>query len=210
MDPKVQTSFIPKKSIESMSARRIGMGFLSLIALLVFIASIVMAGGVTLYKVSLDKSLIKLNKDLQDNQAAFDTDFIKFIVRLNSRIDTSRVLLKNHVAITPVFDLLSRNTLQSVSFRDFSFKSNPDNSINVSMKGYAKNYPSIAVQSDVFGKTQYLKDVIFSDLNPDTTGNYGFTFSANLDPNLINYKKLIERQGGAVESATQENTNVPE
>ncbi len=193
METKVQTSFIPKKPLNSGDTRRVGFGFFSLIALIIFIASIGFAGGVVLYKKSIETSIKNNKATLEKSKAAFDPDFIKAIVRLNSRMDIAKKLLTDHVAVTPIFEILEKYTLAAVSFNDFKFERKANGDVLISMRGTAKNYNSIALQSDLFGKSSYVHDALFENLNLDSTGNIGFTFSAMVDPKIVKFNEALNR-----------------
>lgn len=212
MDPKVQTSFIPKKPLNAVDSRRAGLGFFSLIALIIFIASIGLAAGVFIYKKGMEKSIADARTTLDKSRAAFDPDFIKTIVRLNSRMEIGRQLLRTHVAVSPIFEVLEKYTLATVSFDDMKFIKKNDGKVEITMSGTARNYNSIALQSDVFGKSNYLRDALFEDLNLDDRGNVSFTFSATVDPAIVVYQDSLDRSisGPAAEVVeTTEPSNAP-
>jgi hypothetical protein len=191
METKVPTSFIPKKPINSESSGHTGAGIFSLLAFIIFLCALVLSGGVFVYRIAVQKNIELLKANLKKSEQTFDTDFINTVVRLNTRIETAKLLLHKHIAITPVFDLLEQNTLSTVTFRDFHLTPGTNDKFTVIMKGVAKDYNSIALQSDVFGKSKYLRDVIFADLNPDTSGNIGFTFKATIDGKLVSFEDVF-------------------
>lgn len=191
MELNSQTSFIPKKPLTDVKIHGNGMGFFSLIAFVIFLGSLFFAGGVYVYKIAIEKDIQAQKKNLEQTNSTLDKSFINTIVRFNSRIETSKVLLKKHVALTSIFDFLEQNTVSSITFKNFSFKPNTDGSLYIEMAGSARDYDSIAQQSDEFGRSGLLKDVIFSDLNPSLEGDIQFIFKAKLDPKLISFEESL-------------------
>lgn len=47
------------------------------------------------------------------------------------------------------------------------------------------------MQSDEFGKTGELRDVIFSDLQPTEDNDVNFRFEATIDPRLLLYSRSV-------------------
>ena len=194
MEPKFQTSFIPKKPIlaTTSGSMKKSVDFFMVIAVVIFLGSIVLSAGVYTYKFLLEKNMQSLQDSLAKSKDQFDPNFIVYINRLNTRIETSKMLLKQHVSASAIFGFIGDHTLKSISYTDFSYTYGTDGTIKVVMKGIAPNYESIALQSEEFGKqNQYIKSPIFSDLNPDLNGNVVFTLTALLDNNLISYAKTI-------------------
>ncbi|MEK7187122.1 MAG: hypothetical protein AAB690_02395, partial [Patescibacteria group bacterium] len=89
------------------------------------------------------------------------------------------------------FDFLESSTLKSVRFTDFSYGTSPAG-VELVMKGQARSYAAVALQSDLFTKSSHFKNPVFSDLGLDESGNIIFTFRAIVNPNLISYQKQIE------------------
>lgn len=205
MEPKFQTSFIPKKPIvTSGGVAKKSIDFFAVIATILFLGSIVLAGSVYVWKYTLEKKVASSEANLVKAREQFDQEFIGYVNRLNTRIETSKELLNNHVGASTIFGLLSSHTLKTVSYSDFSYTLDKDKTIKVILKGTAKSYSSIALQSEEFGlQNQYIKSPIFSDLNPDATGNVAFTLTAFLDKNLISYQKNLEGEN------TFKNTETP-
>jgi hypothetical protein len=202
MDNQIKTSFIPRKAIDTTniasstqvapSAKRVGRTIFSIIATLIFLGTI--AGGVLVYtwQIKLKKDIANQIQTMKEKKDNFDEKFVQEASRLNTRIESAKNMLTNHVAPSEIYGLLEDYTLQTVSFTSFSFKDNQDGSISVSGQGEALRYESIVLQSDAFGKSGYLRNVIFTNLRPSATNNrVGFSFEATLDPKLVLYKNSI-------------------
>ena len=191
MDPQVQASFIPKRSLESAPREGGPFGLLFLIALLVFIASIASAGGAFLYTQYLQNAATSKAKSLALAEGAFDPGTIEDLVRTDSRLTQSKTLLAKHTAVSGVFAFLATQTLERVSFSSFSFVQNADGTAKILLKGTANSFSTVALQSDQFGSNKLLKNVVFSAITVDTNGMVGFVVSADLDPSVFSYENSI-------------------
>jgi len=114
-------------------------------------------------------------------------------IRLNNRLISTESLLNRHVVISPLFDFLETATLKSVRFNDFLYNTN-SGGVELLIKGQARGYADVALQSDVFNKSPYFENPVFSDLSLDERGNVTFTLRATINPELISYKKLLENE----------------
>lgn len=197
MDTKFQTSFIPKKSLAEVNShsRPESVSLFLIIGVIIFISALAAAGGVFAYKKILIGSIENMNARLAQAKNSFEPSFIDTANNLNKRIEAAKKLLNAHIVISPVFSLLENRTLATVRFNNFTYNLNDNDSGVISLSGEAKNFSSIALQSDIFGKEKYIKNPVFSDLNPDQSGNIVFKFNASLDPNLVSYKKNLSSAG---------------
>lgn len=188
MEPKVQTSFIPKKSLQEASSQKSrGVGLFLVITLAIFIITALLAGGVYLYEQFLQDSIVEKNASLERARAAFEPALIEELKRLSSRMTLARGVLNDHVAPSNIFTLLEEATLSTIRFRNFNYVvSGPK--ATISMRGEARAFADMALQSDVFSATKQFRDPIFTNITLDAANNAVFDFSATLDPSLILYR----------------------
>ncbi len=206
MDPVVPTSFIPKKPLVG-EASRGGGGLLVLLAVLIFVASILAAGGAFAYGQYLNSALVDKNESLKKAEGAFDTASIIDLSRLDIRLGQARELLQSHVAPSGVFTFLSATTLERVQFTSLNLAVAPDGSAKILLTGVADSFSSLALQSDQFSTAKVLRDVVFSGISTGATGFVQFSVSANVDPSILSYAK---QNGGSVSVAPQDaNTQTP-
>ena len=191
MDPSVSSSFIPKKPLTGERGHAGAYGFILLISILVFIASGVAAGGAFVYGRILEGSLESKKKSLEAAKGAYDPGVIEDLIRLDARINQGRALLGTHVAPSSIFALLSEQTLEDVRFGSFEYTIKEDASAFVSLKGEAKDFSTVALQSDQFGGSKMLRDVIFSDITIGPEGGVGFSVSATIEPANLLYSKYL-------------------
>jgi len=203
MEPKFQTSFIPKKPIgSSESIVRKSINFFAIIATILFLGSLVLSGAVYAWRYTLQKQVANSEASLVKAREEFDQNFIGYVNRLNTRIETSKSLLSGHIGASPIFGFIAQHTLKTVSYSNFSYSYEADGSVKVVLSGIAKSYSTIALQSEEFGKqNQYIKNPVFSNLTLDQSGNVTFTLSAFLDKSLISYQKNL---GGASKSTNND------
>src|SRR5689334_14456580 len=137
MDPQVQASFIPKRSLDVNASRGSSFGIFFLIALLIFVASIAAAGGVFLYQSYLTTTLDGQKQSLVKAQGAYDAPTIQELVRLDKRIKEAQSLLDKHVEISNIFTFLGLYTYEHVAYSNFSISMSDDGSAKISMSGQA-------------------------------------------------------------------------
>ncbi len=197
IEREFQTSFIPKKPLaEERVSREKPVSLLNVLATIIFFASIATGVGVYFYKLSLADSIKRMADDLDRAQAAFEPSLIYELQTLDRRLNASSQILDQHIAITPIMEELSVLTLKSVQFTEFKFESNPDGrgSVSISLRGKAKSYTSIALQSEEFKKQPAFIDPIFSNLSLDTKGNVLFDLNFDVDPDFISYKTSVSEE----------------
>lgn len=217
MEPSVTTSFIPKRPIESSMAttRRSDrtIGLLSLLTAVIVIGTGVAFVGVYLYQKRLVLQKSALEQSISDARDGIGTDFVSDMNRLDQRIDGVKELIKNHIVITPIFQALEATTLRSVQYKDFSYTTksadttNKEPSLIVDIRGTAKNYSTIALQSDAFSTNSLIKNPVFSNLTIDEktrTVNFKLTFSVSMAD--LSYQAFIDSM---IEDATATNTPLP-
>jgi len=199
------TSFIPKNPIVSDTPsgyKRQTVSIFTLVSLIIFISSVALGAGVFIYEGYLKSSLAKKQSDLEKARASFDPALIKDIRRVDNRIEHAKEILSRHAAFSAFFETLEKSTLQNVQFKSFdlSFPSQNEN-IKISLKGLAKSYASVALQSDSFNNTKGIKNPIFSDLNLDQSGRVSFSIEASLDPEDFKYANFLSKDTNINESS---------
>lgn len=210
METKFQTSFIPKKPLPSTGGVSMGLGgaisspkrpphrpnslFLSF-ATLLFIVSLAAAGGMYGWKSVMLSQQASLQKQLADREKQFNPDLIEELKRVNIKIDLARQLMTNHLALSNIFDIIGRFTVNRVRFTslDLTTPTQQSGDIKLTMRGYGSGFSAVAYQSDVLGQLeQYglrkiVKNPIISGPALGDSGLVSFDFSASIDPASLNY-----------------------
>jgi hypothetical protein len=188
MDPRFQTSFIPKKPIAGESQSRVKtINLFVLISTVIFVASIATAVGAFLYERVVASQIEQDKETLNRAREAFDPELIRKIVRLDERIETSQGLLTNHIGVSNLFDLLEKITLKTVRFKEFSLEHLAKDKTTLSMKGIAQGFVAVALQSDKFSADPLFKNTIVGDIALEPNGSVSFSVITSIDSAVISY-----------------------
>ena len=202
METKFQTSFIPKKTVTEGITRKPSVGLFLLIAIILFIVSLSVAGWVYLEKKVLITKINNEKTAIETNKNNFETATIESIIRLDSRIKVANDLVKNHLSVSPIFDFIESRTLKNVRFKSFTFSAKGTDSsgnpvLKIDLSGQAKDFKTLALQADEFGKTEYrgvIEGPIFSSLNLAVDGSVNFNFSASVVSDFAKYENSTNFQ----------------
>src|SRR3989344_3348115 len=158
METRFQTSFIPQKPIVTGGAeivrRKAPPNFFLILGIVVFIFALALFGGLFLYKGTLTKSNQEKKQKITEAINNFEPELTKQLSLLKARVDSSKQLLRGHVAVTSLLALLESVTAQTIRFREMSFTVSADaisreQKMGMTLKGESQGYASIAFQSDV-------------------------------------------------------------
>lgn len=208
MDPQAGASFIPKKPLVAGVEHRGSAlsGIFLLLSLVIFIGSVVLAAVVFGYQQYL-KGIIQSRSDsLTQAKAAYDPTVLQSLIRLDGRIKQAQIVMQKHIAPSSLFTFLENTTLQNVRFTSFDYKETGGNA-TLTLHGEAPDFATVALQSDAFGSSRVLKDILFSDINVNDLGKVTFSVRAAVDSSFLlysNYLAAIAAIGGAAapESST--------
>jgi hypothetical protein len=192
MDPGIPTSFIPKRPIESGVAPslhhgRRSVGILSFLTFIIVVGTGLAVGLTFVYQKQLVAQKTALNASIAQARDGIGTEFVYDMKRLDARIDGVQSLIDNHIVVTPIFKALEASTLRTIQYKDFGYtiKTDPATksaTVEVALSGSAKNYASIALQSDAFSTSTLIKNPVFSNLTVDDKTrqvNFKLVFSVN-------------------------------
>ena len=200
-----QTSFAPKKTLVAAPTTRASghsVNIFAIISIAIFVLTVVAATSVYIYRSHLITSIGDMDAQLAAARKSFEPEFIDKASRLSARIDASRTLLGKHTAISPLFDILEKKTLENVRFTEFNFTVS-DRTIIASMTGEAKSFNAVALQSDVFGAEPAFIDPVFSNFTLNDEGDVVFNFETKIDPSLLLYREGVV--GSKKEPAKEDN-----
>ena len=164
-----------------------GSGFLGLIAFLIFGVALLGSIGVYGYERYLVSHIAKMGADLEAARQSLEADALNQVMRLNSRIESTQKIVDSHTAMSPLFDFLEANTVKTVRFTNFSFDQK-SNTVKLFLKGEARGYTALALQAELFNKSKYIRNPVFTDLRLDEKGNVSFIFNADLDAAVVSFK----------------------
>ena len=196
MAEEITTAFIPKKPLTEeraeLTEKKRPMGLLNFLATIIFVASLVAAGGVYFFKATLAKRVVQMSQQLELARGAFEPSLIAEMQILDKRLITARQLLSSHITLSPLFESLQELTLPTVRYIKFEYTVSDEGDILVEISGIAKGYTDISLQSDLFDQNKYIKNQIFSNLTLDIeTSNVIFDLTFNIDRELLLYGRNI-------------------
>lgn len=188
------TSFIPKKPQSPASKRSRGgvINIFFLISLIIFLGALTVTASVFLYERVVTQNIAEKSTQLEQAREAFEPTLIEELSKIDIRIQSAQEILDSHIALSAFFELLERSTLKSIQFNNFTNVTSPDGRVGITMKGTARSFSSVALQSDVFGTDPFIRNPLFTNLNLDDLGNVIFDFSATLDPALLSYRQIVD------------------
>lgn len=202
MDREIKTSFIPKQPAvkATPSVRRGGGGLFFIGSLFLLIVAGIFYGGAYGYLNLLNTQISRpcpsddpkslsgcgLDESIERVKNSIDQNLLIRFRRVDAKLAAADSLVSRHTTINGFLTDLSDNTLHVVRFTDFEFESE-----GVLMKGIAKGYEDIALQSEVLANDKTIKGFIFSDLNLDSNGDVTFSLSLSLEPGAISYNDYL-------------------
>ncbi len=211
-----QTSFIPKKPLAEERTKAPGhTSLFSFIATLIFFGSLASAGAIYFYKANITKTNAAKEVQIKTARNSFEPTLIQTLDRLDRRITDAKILLAGHIAVSPIFDALEVNTLKTVQFTKFSYATPADakGPVTVHMSGRARDYASIALQSDQLATNKNIHNSIFSNLSLDAqTGNVSFDLVFTVDADLVRFAKHVDEmsaQDGTTVTTPADGTTTP-
>lgn len=170
---------------------------LATLAVFVFTLAVLLSLGVFAYEFYLKSNISRMGNNLAVARQSLEPETIKKIADLDNRLISTKEILERHVVLSPLFGYLETSTLRTVRFTLFDFKTT-EKGLELSMRGQARGYSAVALQSEIFNKSPYFKEPIFADLDLDDKGNVTFSFRAKLDPSIVSYRKGVESQSSVV------------
>ena len=185
-----KTSFIPKKPTLAVSNKKTtkGTSVFTFVSFVVFLLTLVIAGGLYLYQTILNRNVSVMIQSIDRVREAVEPDLIASLSGVDRRIRSSVQLLDKHHIVSPIFRLLEDLTLETVRYGSFQYIVSEQGELTINLRGEAKDYSSLALQSDIFGDEPTVISPIFENLNINLRGNVSFEFSAVISESLILYK----------------------
>ncbi len=195
MEPKFQTSFIPKKTVDDYSRNRsivyTDTNIFTLAATIVFIATVILYGGLFFYKNMLVKQVAQADVQLIDAKTAIDPKKIQEIIDNDSRIKNSQKILERHLATSELMVFLNDSAIKKIRFNEFMYQ-NKEGIASVVIDSEVQTYNSFAYQQEVLVNNEFITNPSFENITLSDNGNITFKFTGRIDPSLVSYKKAIE------------------
>lgn len=198
MEPKFQTSFIPKSPITSSSfssyktENPASFSIIGTVSTLLFVIALLTSGGLFGYEKYMDLEIQKVQVALSDARTAFQSEDNQKIILVSDQLKSIRTLLNNHTTVSPIFGLLEKQTLPTVRLTSFVFSRDSLGEVMISMEGEAQSYLSLAQQTKIFSELEYMKKFEVTDISLSETGTVRAKLKASIDAGILLYTKKIQ------------------
>lgn len=202
MEPMMPTSFIPKRPVSTEpvppKARGHAVGILSLLTVIIVIATIVSYGGIRFYQKQLLTQKAKTDAAIEEARKGIGTEFLGDMKRLDARIAGVKSTINSHIVVSPIFAALEQTTLRSIQYKSFEYAFTTDpatraTTVQVTLLGTAKSYSTIALQSDSFTQSKLIRNPVFSNLTVNDKSNLvDFKLVFSVDPASLSYESFIK------------------
>lgn len=201
MEPKFNTSFIPKKSLQAdvngpsvseFAERRdtYGPGFS--LALLIFIVSIVASIAVFAYTVMIDRTIEKKITELENLKNSFSEENIEMLIRADNHIKQAKKITTEHVAVSELFNELERITLKKVQYVGMEYAGVPNENSLFTLSGFSQNFQDVALQTTQYRSSKSLRSPIVRELERLEAGPVFFSIEVTADPRLVSFANALE------------------
>lgn len=196
MEPKFQTSFIPKNPISTSSSPSYrpvsSSSIIGTFATLFFTLALLVSGALFGYEFYIEGQIKQSQVQLVEAKSAFESADNQKLILASNQIKSIKTLLDKHTVVSPIFKLLEDQTLPTVRFTSFAFSRDSLGGVTVSIEGEAQSYASLAQQSSILLKLPYLSHIEFSDITLSDSGTVRMKVRARIDSEVLMYNKKIQ------------------
>lgn len=187
MAPGFQSSFIPKDPVTEQAFQKKKAGFIGVLAVSLFLSSVVIAVGVYVYQVMLKGDIESLKEELAQAEKSIDKKTIGELSDFAKKIDIAKKLVDRHHVVTNFLDVLSSSTVRSVQFSEFSYSGLKETELLIKLSGKADSYAAVALQDSVLSKVKEFRSLAFSNMGLNEKGSVIFDLEIKVDPELSVY-----------------------
>lgn len=172
-----------------------GKSLVQLVLMAAFGAAVLIAVGLFGYQYYLSSQIDAKKALLADYESRLATLPLEDMRKLSNRIKIINQLVKEHPSANVAFRIVEDSIENQVTYERFELRYNTQTKgYALQLGGVAPNYKSIAQQVDTLKRkpyTTYIQDIVVEGLQPNETGNIGFTLKmpimiAGLLPEGIN------------------------
>lgn len=172
MEPKFQNTFIPKRPVSTSGSKvtaaqagRKKRSFFGMLMTLLFVLTLIAAAAVFGYTFMLESDIAESDALLQEAVESLEPDLVRELAIADAQLKLAEGMLRDHLVPSRFFTRLEEITLQDVQFTQFSYEAEPGDGPIIIMSGFAPDYETVALQSDVFARDEGVAASLFSDLS---------------------------------------------
>lgn len=193
-NPQVHSSFIPKKTLsKGLENRKSPMGFLTVLAVIIFFLAVLGWVGMFFYAQRIDDQVAQLEESLGRAQDSFEPELLRDFRELDKKLRAGESLINRHTTLVPFFFAMEQLTLVGVQFDTVEY-SRGFNSHTVNITGRAVDFPAIALQADELAEDRRILNPVFSGFRrvDDETNRVEFDLSFSVNPTSVLYANTFD------------------
>lgn len=152
------------------------------IALLAFIAAVVLAGGFFFYQRSLEATRLEWAQQVEGQEAELKPELLSQLTDLSNSLTIARELLSGHSFASNVFLFIQSITHPRVQFSAFTFSRD---SRKIEISGAAASYQTVAEQISLMEAHSQVEKVEFGGLARGDKGLVNFKLAIIFKPSLL-------------------------
>ncbi len=188
MTSNFQSSFIPKDPVVTEDVfKKKKAGPVGVLAVSLFIFSIIIAGAMFVYKGLLKNEIQNIQSELAAAEKNIDKKTINELMQFSKKLNIVKSIVVKHQVVSGFLDSLASSTVKTVQFTNLSFGTLSKDNLSVTLTGKTVNYASVALQENVFSKNKFWKNMQFSELGLLDKGMISFKVAVGIDPQIILY-----------------------
>lgn len=214
MEQEFRTTFIPKKPIAQptvSSSAPVGkpVGIFFVVAVVIFIISIVCAAGAYFYKSYQVKETAVLADSLAKVQKNLETNVVKEFTVMDKRLKNAETLVNQHTVVAPLFLALQKSTLPAVRYTKLDVSYDENKNLVAKLSGESDGYRSIALQSQALAQNTSFKNILFSNFVVTPKGRVSFDVTFSLPIADLAFDKFIGTYQPATNTVPVEDNQIP-
>jgi hypothetical protein len=202
MEPKFNTSFIPKKSLQAdvvgassgdkFIGRRTIHGPGYFLAMLIFLVSVIASIGLFGYTKIVENSIQEKIERLKEQKVSFDVKSVDLLIRADKHITNANKLLMQHVAVSELFTLLETLTLKRVQYTSLKYDGFPGESAVVVIDGTTQTFQNVALQTEQYRGDVNLTNPVVRELERLDNGSVSFSLDISIDQRLVMFSSFLK------------------
>jgi hypothetical protein len=191
MEQNFDTSFIPKRPIfkEEASVRRHEpIPVVTLFGFAIFFAALIITGVVFYFSQKEAKAVESLATELATEKERFNPQAIEELKAVSVRLKFAKDVVDNHVAASPLLDLIQDVTIKSVYYTGFDLKREEKTGYSLRLQGKAPSYGMLYAQMQAYRAEPKIRSVeIGTNQLDERSGEATFEVTLVLSPEVMKY-----------------------
>jgi hypothetical protein len=191
MEQNFDTSFIPKRPIfkeEAGIRRHEPIPVVTLVGFAIFFAALILTGLSFFFHQKEATAVQDLATQLATEKERFNPQAIEELKAMSTRLQFAKQVVDNHVAVSPLLDLVQGVTLKSVYYTGFDLSKDEKTGYKLRLQGKAPDYGLLYAQVEAYRSEPRIRSVEVGSIQlEERTGGANFEVSLLLSPEVMKY-----------------------